>query len=123
TMSRSMAFPLPPTIAPLRIQSSIGKNNRPISQLQQYQRSTVAFDLAPSDEGTSGTGTGTGTGTGSDRSTRSKRVMKKKMSVIRLAGSAYGNVHGRREDDGMIRVCVSPAPPFSSAPASRTIAG
>ncbi|KAF9979508.1 hypothetical protein BGZ75_009618, partial [Mortierella antarctica] len=37
---------------------------------------------------------------------RSRRVMKKKMSVIKLSG----NVQGRREDDGMIRVSVaSPA--------------
>ncbi|KAF9133328.1 hypothetical protein BGW39_010032 [Mortierella sp. 14UC] len=34
---------------------------------------------------------------------RTKRVMKKKMSVIKLSG----NVHGRREDDGVIRVSVS----------------
>ncbi|KAF9285798.1 hypothetical protein BGZ88_009391 [Linnemannia elongata] len=34
---------------------------------------------------------------------RTKRVMKKKMSVIKLSG----NVQGRREDDGMIRVSVS----------------
>ncbi|KAG0276623.1 hypothetical protein BGZ95_007294 [Linnemannia exigua] len=34
---------------------------------------------------------------------RTKRVMKKKMSVIRLSG----NVQGRREDDGVIRVSVS----------------
>lgn len=34
---------------------------------------------------------------------RTKRVMKKKMSVIKLSG----NVQGRREDDGVIRVTVS----------------
>ncbi|KAG0376374.1 hypothetical protein BGX24_007835 [Mortierella sp. AD032] len=34
---------------------------------------------------------------------RTKRVMKKKMSVIKLSG----NVQGRREDDGVIRVSVS----------------
>jgi len=73
-------------------------------------RNAVAFDLSPSDDGIgSGMGgtTGTGTGTGSDRSSnlRSKRVMKKKMSVIRLAGN--GNIQGRREDDGVIRVSMS----------------
>ncbi|KAF9907641.1 hypothetical protein EC991_010761 [Linnemannia zychae] len=36
---------------------------------------------------------------------RTKRVMKKKMSVIKLSG----NVQGRREDDGVIRVSVSSA--------------
>ncbi|KAF9919259.1 hypothetical protein FBU30_011085 [Linnemannia zychae] len=36
-------------------------------------------------------------------SPRPKRVMKKKMSVIKLSG----NVQGRREDDGMIRVTVT----------------
>ncbi|KAF8932350.1 hypothetical protein BGZ58_007100 [Dissophora ornata] len=35
---------------------------------------------------------------------RSQRVMKKKTSVITLSG----NVQGRREDDGMIRVSVAP---------------
>ncbi|KAF9134388.1 hypothetical protein BGX30_011951 [Mortierella sp. GBA39] len=37
---------------------------------------------------------------------RTKRVMKKKMSVIKLSG----NVQGRREDDGVIRVSVSSPP-------------
>ncbi|KAF9434393.1 hypothetical protein BGZ76_008092 [Entomortierella beljakovae] len=35
---------------------------------------------------------------------RSRRVMKKKTSVIKLSG----NVQGRREDDGMIRVSIAP---------------
>ncbi|KAG0246932.1 hypothetical protein BGX31_005420 [Mortierella sp. GBA43] len=123
-------FPLPPTVAPLRIGSSVKSNRssqhqlQPLRQLQQQQQraSSIAFDMPPSDDGRSGTGTGTGTGTGSDRSMRTRRVMKKKMSVIRLAGSGYGNVHGRREDDGMIRVCVSPIP-YTSGPSSHTIAG
>ncbi|KAG0216377.1 hypothetical protein BGX28_002847 [Mortierella sp. GBA30] len=41
---------------------------------------------------------------------RSKRVMKKKMSVIKLSG----NVQGRREDDGMIRVSVATSTRASS---------
>ncbi|KAF9208152.1 hypothetical protein BGZ49_009626 [Haplosporangium sp. Z 27] len=92
-----------PDVPPLKIASS--KNNR--SNQQYQQRGSLVFDLGPSDDGT---GTGTGTGTGSDRSMRSKRVMKKKMSVIRLAG----NVQGRREDDGVIRVSLSPTPYSSS---------
>ncbi|KAF9152624.1 hypothetical protein BGX20_005092, partial [Mortierella sp. AD010] len=98
-------------VPPLRIASS-SKNNRPTSQYQQ--RGSLAFDLGPSDDG--GTGTGTGTGTGSDRSTRTKRVMKKKMSVIRLTGNGNANVQvqGRREDDGVIRVSLSPTPYSSS---------
>ncbi|KAG0379448.1 hypothetical protein BGX24_000334 [Mortierella sp. AD032] len=100
-------------IQPLKIASSASKANRQISsssssQLAPPQRSSVAFDLGPSDDG--GTGTGTGTGTGSDRSMRSKRVMKKKMSVIRLTGNGNGNIQGRREDDGVIRVSMSPTP-------------
>ncbi|KAF8949107.1 hypothetical protein BGZ47_010610 [Haplosporangium gracile] len=98
-------------IQPLKIASSASKANRqfPPSSSQQLalpQRSSVAFDLGPSDDG----GTGTGTGTGSDRSMRSKRVMKKKMSVIRLTGNGNGNIQGRREDDGVIRVSMSPTP-------------
>ncbi|KAF9967948.1 hypothetical protein BGZ70_007582 [Mortierella alpina] len=96
-----------PNVAPLKIANSASKAIRSAQQQQQPpQRSTVAFDLGPSDDG--GTGTGTGTGTGSDRSMRSKRVMKKKMSVIRLTGT--GNIQGRREDDGVIRVSMSPSP-------------
>ncbi|KAF9570704.1 hypothetical protein EC968_001488 [Mortierella alpina] len=41
---------------------------------------------------------------------RSRRVMKKKMSVIKLSG----NVQGRREDDGMIRVSVASSARASS---------
>lgn len=98
-------------IQPLKIANSASKANRqfPLSSSQQLappQRSSVAFDLGPSDDG----GTGTGTGTGSDRSMRSKRVMKKKMSVIRLTGNGNGNIQGRREDDGVIRVSMSPTP-------------
>lgn len=98
-------------IQPLKIANSASKANRqfPPSSAQQLappQRSSVAFDLGPSDDG----GTGTGTGTGSDRSMRSKRVMKKKMSVIRLTGNGNGNIQGRREDDGVIRVSMSPTP-------------
>ena len=98
-------------IQPLKITNSASKANRqfPPSSSQQLappQRSSVAFDLGPSDDG----GTGTGTGTGSDRSMRSKRVMKKKMSVIRLTGNGNGNIQGRREDDGVIRVSMSPTP-------------
>lgn len=98
-------------IQPLKIANSASKANRqfPPSSSQQLappQRSSVAFDLGPSDDG----GTGTGTGTGSDRSMRSKRVMKKKMSVIRLTGNGNGNIQGRREDDGVIRVSMSPTP-------------
>ncbi|KAF9908279.1 hypothetical protein EC991_009923 [Linnemannia zychae] len=99
-------------IQPLKIANSASKANRQIpsssTQLAPPQRSSVAFDLGPSDDG--GTGTGTGTGTGSDRSMRSKRVMKKKMSVIRLTGNGSGNIQGRREDDGVIRVSMSPTP-------------
>ncbi|KAI8595445.1 hypothetical protein EDD21DRAFT_391226, partial [Dissophora ornata] len=101
-----------PNIPPLKITSSSSKSNTRSGHLapHQYQRNTVAFDLGPSDDGT-------GTGTGSDRSMRSKRVMKKKMSVIRLTGNGNGNVQGRREDDGVIRVSVSPTPyAFSSSP-------
>jgi hypothetical protein len=129
TMAKSTPFPLPPTVAPLKIASST-RNNRfsqqypPLKQLsqlqQQQQRTAVAFDIAPSDGGASGAVTGAATG--NDRSMRTRRVMKKKMSVIRLAGSGYGNVQGRREDDGMIRVCVSPTP-FVSAPRSHAITG
>ncbi|KAF9134522.1 hypothetical protein BGW39_006787 [Mortierella sp. 14UC] len=97
-------------IQPLKITSSASKANRQIpsspTKLAPPQRSSVAFDLGPSDDG----GTGTGTGTGSDRSMRSKRVMKKKMSVIRLTGNGNGNIQGRREDDGVIRVSMSPTP-------------
>ncbi|KAF9358876.1 hypothetical protein BGX34_008681 [Mortierella sp. NVP85] len=103
TLARSTPFPLPPTVAPLKIVPST-RNNRsnqqyqPLKQLsqlqQQQQRTAVAFDIAPSNGGPSGTVTGT-----ADRSMRTRRVMKKKMSVIRLAGSGYGNVQGRREDD------------------------
>ncbi|KAG0056037.1 hypothetical protein BGZ89_002218, partial [Linnemannia elongata] len=98
-------------IQPLKIANSASKANRqfPPSSAQQLappQRSSVAFDLGPSDDG----GNGTGTGTGSDRSMRSKRVMKKKMSVIRLTGNGNGNIQGRREDDGVIRVSMSPTP-------------
>ncbi|CAO3563260.1 unnamed protein product [Mortierella alpina] len=102
-----------PNVAPLKIANSASKAIRSAQQQQQQppQRNTVAFDLGPSDDG--GTGTGTGTGTGSDRSMRSKRVMKKKMSVIRLTGS--GNVQGRREDDGVIRVSMSPSPGMGAA--------
>ncbi|KAF9358397.1 hypothetical protein BGX26_001856 [Mortierella sp. AD094] len=98
-----------PDVPPLRIASS-SKNNRSTHQYQQ--RGSLAFDLGPSDDG--GTGTGAGTGTGSDRSMRTKRVMKKKMSVIRLTGNGNGNVQGRREDDGVIRVSLSPTPYSSS---------
>ncbi|KAG0335998.1 hypothetical protein BG000_007040 [Podila horticola] len=78
------------SVAPLRSQNNnLGVNS-------------VAFDLGPSDGDA-----GTGTGTGSDRSSRSKRVMKKKMSVIRLAG--HGSVQGKREQDGVIRVSMSSA--------------
>ncbi|KAG0295662.1 hypothetical protein BGZ96_011239 [Linnemannia gamsii] len=97
-------------IQPLKITSSASKANRQFpsssQQLAPPQRSAVAFDLGPSDDG----GTGTGTGTGSDRSMRSKRIMKKKMSVIRLTGNGNGNIQGRREDDGVIRVSMSPTP-------------
>ncbi|KAF9393592.1 hypothetical protein CPC16_001630 [Podila verticillata] len=75
------------TVAPLRSQN-LGVNS-------------VAFDLGPSDDA------GTGTGTGSDRSSRTKRVMKKKMSVIRLPG--HGSVQGKREQDGVIRLSMSSA--------------
>ncbi|KAF9107585.1 hypothetical protein BGX29_005944 [Mortierella sp. GBA35] len=103
-------------IQPLKIATSASKASRqaPSSSQQQLappHRSAVAFDLGPSDDG----GTGTGTGTGSDRSMRSKRVMKKKMSVIRLTGNGNGNIQGRREDDGVIRVSMSPTP-YSSSP-------
>ncbi|KAF9282440.1 hypothetical protein BGZ68_005978 [Mortierella alpina] len=99
-----------PDVPPLKIANSASKAIRSAQQQQQPpQRSTVAFDLGPSDDG----GTGTGTGTGSDRSMRSKRVMKKKMSVIRLTGN--GNIQGRREDDGVIRVSISPGPGTSAA--------
>ncbi|KAF9990572.1 hypothetical protein BGZ75_001136 [Mortierella antarctica] len=107
----------PPNVAPLKIANSASKAIRSAQQQQQQQqqqppqRSTVAFDLGPSDDG--GTGTGTGTGTGSDRSMRSKRVMKKKMSVIRLTGN--GSIQGRREDDGVIRVSISPSPGTGAA--------
>ncbi|KAF9538850.1 hypothetical protein EC957_006170 [Mortierella hygrophila] len=112
--SASQPFSSSPTfspIQPLKITNSASKANRqfPPSSSQQLappQRSSVAFDLGPSDDG----GTGTGTGTGSDRSMRSKRVMKKKMSVIRLTGNGNGNIQGRREDDGVIRVSMSPTP-------------
>ncbi|KAG0308098.1 hypothetical protein BGZ98_008994 [Dissophora globulifera] len=116
SMPPSGAFQRQPSVQPLKINTSAAsKNNRSGQQQQQqaHQRSSVAFDLGPSDDG--GTGTNTGTGTGSDRSLRSKRVMKKKMSVIRLAGSGNGNVQGRRENDGLIRVSVSPTP-YASAP-------
>ncbi|KAG0335597.1 hypothetical protein BG004_008390 [Podila humilis] len=95
------------TVAPLR---STNQNNFTQQQQQQQQQrqqkqqtntNSVAFDLGPSD----GDMAGTGTGTGSDRSSRSKRVMKKKMSVIRLAG--HGSVQGKREQDGVIRVSMS----------------
>ncbi|KAF9576424.1 hypothetical protein EC968_008719 [Mortierella alpina] len=103
-----------PNVAPLKIANSASKAQRSAQQQQpqqQPQRNTVAFDLGPSDDG--GTGTGTGTGTGSDRSVRSKRVMKKKMSVIRLTGN--GSIQGRREDDGVIRVSMSPSPGTGAA--------
>lgn len=77
------------SVAPLRSQNN---NNLGVN--------SVVFDLGPSDGDA-----GTGTGTGSDRSSRSKRVMKKKMSVIRLAG--HGSVQGKREQDGVIRVSMS----------------
>ncbi|KAF9114977.1 hypothetical protein BGX27_009305 [Mortierella sp. AM989] len=98
-----------PDVPPLRIAPSL-KSNR--SNQQYQQRGSLAFDLGPSDDG--GAATTTGTGTGSDRSLRSKRVMKKKMSVIRLAGNGNANIQGRREDDGMIRVSLSPTPYSSS---------
>ncbi|KAF9934401.1 hypothetical protein FBU30_002225 [Linnemannia zychae] len=99
-------------IKPLKIANSASKTNRQTtsSNLAPPQRASVAFDLGPSDDG----GTGTGTGTGSDRSVRSKRVMKKKTSVIRLTGNGTGNIQGRREDDGVIRVSMSPTPYSSS---------
>ncbi|KAF9183382.1 hypothetical protein BGZ51_004044 [Haplosporangium sp. Z 767] len=109
TTTMISTFPQPPSVQPLKI-SSASKGNRSspqAQQQQQQQRNTVAFDLGPSDDGT-----GTGTGTGSDRSTRSRRVMKKKMSVIRLTGN--GNVQGRREDDGVIRVSMSSVAPSVS---------
>ncbi|KAG0207599.1 hypothetical protein BGX28_001190 [Mortierella sp. GBA30] len=122
------AFPHPPptttttttmmkNVAPLKIANSASKTSRAAQQQQQQQqkdyqtqsqphRNVVAFDLGPSDDGGN-------TGTGSDRSMRSKRVMKKKMSVIRLTG--HGSVQGRREDDGVIRVSMSSVPPLTSA--------
>ncbi|KAI1316423.1 hypothetical protein EDD11_009986 [Mortierella claussenii] len=66
--------------------SSQGHPRMPIS------RSVIAFELAES--------------AGGRNASRSKRVMKKKTSVIKLSG----NVQGRREDDGMIRVSVTPTP-------------
>ncbi|KAF9584321.1 hypothetical protein BGW38_006879 [Lunasporangiospora selenospora] len=85
---------------------------------QQPNRLSVVFDLPLTDDGGSG-GMGSGTGTGSDRSsTRSRRVMKKKTSVIRLAANGNGIIQGRREDDGVIRVSFS-----SSRPNSRTGSG
>ncbi|KAF9947953.1 hypothetical protein BGZ72_010111 [Mortierella alpina] len=105
-----------PNVPPLKIANSASKAIRSAQQQQQQtQRNTVAFDLGPSDDG--GTGTGTGTGTGSDRSMRSKRVMKKKMSVIRLTGN--GSIQGRREDDGVIRVSMSPSPGMGAAVGGR----
>ncbi|KAI7817102.1 hypothetical protein BC939DRAFT_18888 [Gamsiella multidivaricata] len=115
------SFSRPLNVSPLKIANS---SRKPQSGLQQQpsqaQRGSVAFDLAPSDDG--GTGTGTGTGTGSDRSIRSKRVMKKKMSVIRLAGNGNGNVQGRRENDGFIRVSISPSPYASAPPPPQDVA-
>ncbi|GJJ72301.1 hypothetical protein EMPS_04658 [Entomortierella parvispora] len=86
----------------------LGPSNTTAERQGAQSRNAVAFDLSPSDDGTaSGLGGTTGTGTGSDRSgnMRSKRVMKKKMSVIRLTGN--GNIQGRRDDDGVIRVSMS----------------
>ncbi|KAG0251612.1 hypothetical protein BG011_007500 [Mortierella polycephala] len=62
-------------------------------------KSAVAFDVNEYAAGATGA---------ARNNPRSKRVMKKKMSVIKLSG----NVQGRREDDGMIRVsATSPGEP------------
>ncbi|KAF8945165.1 hypothetical protein BGZ47_003162 [Haplosporangium gracile] len=58
-------------------------------------RSAISFDV---DENAVAVAAGASRG-----NPRTKRVMKKKMSVIKLSG----NVQGRREDDGVIRVSVS----------------
>ncbi|KAF9195399.1 hypothetical protein BGZ50_004570 [Haplosporangium sp. Z 11] len=58
-------------------------------------KSAVAFDVNEYAAGVTGA---------ARNNPRSKRVMKKKMSVIKLSG----NVQGRREDDGMIRVSATP---------------
>ncbi|KAF9354338.1 hypothetical protein BGX26_007839 [Mortierella sp. AD094] len=58
-------------------------------------KSAITFGLAESEAMVN---------SGARNNPRSKRVMKKKTSVIKLSG----NVQGRREDDGMIRVSVTP---------------
>ncbi|KAG0246478.1 hypothetical protein BGX31_001754 [Mortierella sp. GBA43] len=73
---------------------------RPTSSLGHYRtpitKGGLTFELSESAI-MSSTG-------GSRGHTRSRRVMKKKTSVIKLTGK----VQGRREDDGMIRVTVAP---------------
>ncbi|KAF9115128.1 hypothetical protein BGX27_008833 [Mortierella sp. AM989] len=71
---------------------------RPLGQSHPrvpISKSVISFDLAESE---------TMSNSGGRSNPRSKRVMKKKTSVIKLSG----NVQGRREDDGMIRVSVAP---------------
>ncbi|KAK3810955.1 MAG: hypothetical protein J3Q66DRAFT_350592 [Benniella sp.] len=74
--------------------------HRPTSSLGHYRtpsaKSAIAFELSESAMISSG---------GTRTNPRSKRVMKKKTSVITLSG----NVQGRREKDGMIHVTVAPA--------------
>ncbi|KAF9347275.1 hypothetical protein BGX34_003277 [Mortierella sp. NVP85] len=76
------------------------EGHRPTSSLGHYRtpsaKSGIAFELSESAMISSG---------GTRTNPRSKRVMKKKTSVITLSG----NVQGRREKDGMIHVTVAPA--------------
>ncbi|KAF9164028.1 hypothetical protein BGX20_001112 [Mortierella sp. AD010] len=74
------------------------QTNRPLGPSHPrvpVSKSAITFDLAESQAISN---------SGIRNNPRSKRVMKKKTSVIKLSG----NVQGRREDDGMIRVTVTP---------------
>ncbi|KAF9143433.1 hypothetical protein BG015_000426 [Linnemannia schmuckeri] len=79
--------------------SRSGKPGIPTSRADPLRipasRSAISFDV---DENAVAIAAGASRG-----NPRTKRVMKKKMSVIKLSG----NVQGRREDDGVIRVSVS----------------
>ncbi|KAF9093494.1 hypothetical protein BGX23_003260 [Mortierella sp. AD031] len=79
-----------------------GKLGAPTSRAEplrlQTSRSGITFDV---DE--NAVAAAAAAPRGNSPRSRSNRVMKKKMSVIKLSG----NVQGRREDDGVIRVSVS----------------
>ncbi|KAF9914133.1 hypothetical protein BX616_008897 [Lobosporangium transversale] len=84
----------------LQVSNNRMEHQRPMSSLGQYPRIPVSKNAITFDLTESG-----GIPINSGRvNPRSKRVMKKKTSVIKLSG----NVQGRREDDGMIRVMVTP---------------